>query len=197
MADPTLNQRLLSAAMEGDLKKVEQRLALGASPAYLDKAKGSALMQACQRGYLEVARRLLGAGADPNAILERSGLSAVQYADKRNYQDIVDLCCAHGGIRPTTEERLGNFIKSFEITCVFGCCGWDAFDFSPEGVATVIAGGVTQQSIREDALRAIDFLRDLKHPVRLYGDVSMGREDIHFLETLIQSVDQVPTRNVK
>lgn len=213
MTAATLDQQLVYAAMAGDFKRVKRYLADGASPLYVDADKGSALMQACRRGMIKIARRLLDAGADPNVKMEGVGLSATDYAREGGHQAIVDLCCERGGIAPPKSEAspsggawpslpvstnpLCNLLRPFEVNCVIGCCGMDAFDFSPEGVAAVSARGVGLRWIRETALWAIELLEKSDEPVFAFNDgneIFLGREDIHLLQTILESVSEVERR---
>ena len=60
-------QRLIKAARAGDLDRVEKLLDQHASIAARDSSKATALVAAAYGNHLEIAERLLKAGADPNA----------------------------------------------------------------------------------------------------------------------------------
>ena len=206
----TPDRLLVYAAMAGDIQLLEQRLAMGASPSFIDPEKGSALMQACHRGHSEIAQRLLTLGADPNVVLERSGKSAVQYALDAGHRMLVELCYQHGGTRsfvvvpevqaPLEEHTdaptwLWEFLRPFELHCAVGCCDWDAFDFSAAGVEAALKQGVTLQAIRSGAERTVAYCGTLT--ARLYFTnqaLTIGRDNTTQMRALLRSVDEVHAR---
>lgn len=86
-------QTLFEAAFAGDIDGVRLSLRSGQDPNIYESLHGwTPLMQACAKGYTEIARMLLQAGANPNA-QKFSGdkETALMYASQRGHEEIVKL----------------------------------------------------------------------------------------------------------
>ncbi|MDX3800631.1 ankyrin repeat domain-containing protein [Streptomyces sp. AK04-3B] len=93
-----LTERLVSAARFEGGKKVDRLLGAGADPAAADAEGTTPLYAACVQGEADTARRLLEAGAPPDA--ESAGLGAegtpLCAAACWGYVDTVRVLLAHG-----------------------------------------------------------------------------------------------------
>jgi len=92
MADAKITgSEFLKAAAKGDLAAVQRALSDGMAADTADNHGNSALMIACARGRREVARALLGAGADAGH-KNQYGLGPRQWAAwAHNRDEIVSL----------------------------------------------------------------------------------------------------------
>eukprot|EP01025_Chloroclados_australasicus_P004371 TRINITY_DN1106_c0_g1_i13.p1 TRINITY_DN1106_c0_g1~~TRINITY_DN1106_c0_g1_i13.p1 ORF type:complete len:367 (-),score=41.46 TRINITY_DN1106_c0_g1_i13:672-1772(-) len=90
-----LDQRLLSAAEEGDLAAITTLLEQAAEPAYQNEEGVSPLMLASKNGHLEVVRKLLESGAPWNA-LDKDGKCAGEYAWEGQQDEVAQELIDHG-----------------------------------------------------------------------------------------------------
>jgi len=90
------DNRLLSAAREGDPAGVEQAVARGANANATDGDGRSALHLAAWRGQMQAARALIRAGANPNARDAQSGETPLHAATRANRPEMVELLLAAG-----------------------------------------------------------------------------------------------------
>jgi ankyrin repeat protein len=93
---------LMRAAVEGDLKAVQQVLSAGTESSVnaLDQGGQSALILACQsqKPSASVVKALIGAGANVN-LRSRNGYTALTWALARNQTEVVRLL-RKAGARP-------------------------------------------------------------------------------------------------
>ena len=102
----TPDSELIAAAAAGDVPRVKQALAQGASVRARDAAGRTALVAATYGNHVEVARALIAAGADVNA---QDGLrnSAFLLAGARGYLEIVRMTLAAGADLRSTNRYGG------------------------------------------------------------------------------------------
>lgn len=86
--------KLINAVKNGDLKKVETFIAAGVGLEARDNEDMTALMRAAQKGYSDIVKILIDAGADISAA-DRYRCTAFFHADK-NHVDIVKMLIANG-----------------------------------------------------------------------------------------------------
>lgn len=85
-----LNEALLQASKEGDLKLVKSLILQGADVNVKDKENATSLMRAVSRNYEEVVKELLDKGADVNAVNDW-GYSPLKYTQKLNFKKMEDI----------------------------------------------------------------------------------------------------------
>lgn len=91
-----LDQELLEAAEQGNLKTVTDLIESGASPnAKLQSEGSSALMLASAKGHTEMAKVLIDKGADVNAA-KPNGWTALMGAASSGHLDIVKMLVERG-----------------------------------------------------------------------------------------------------
>jgi ankyrin repeat protein len=87
---------IVEAAKRGDEEEVARLLADGADPDARDEVQAwTPLMRALEAGHLEVAKRLIEAGADVNAAAE-TGTTALMVAAVKAPAGIVELLVEAG-----------------------------------------------------------------------------------------------------
>lgn len=103
---------LFLAAATGDAMRVDELLKQNEALANSRDASGrSALYYAAKRGYAEVVKRLLAAGADPNAAERDAARGAALYAAVRGkHTACVKLLLAHGADPNAEVEASGNAV---------------------------------------------------------------------------------------
>ncbi|WP_314224334.1 ankyrin repeat domain-containing protein [Streptomyces zaehneri] len=128
-----LTKRLLSAVMFGGGPEVDLLLRAGADPTAADVHGTTPLYEACVQGSADAARRLLEAGAPPDA--ESSGLGAegtpLCAAACWGHVDTVRTLLAHGA-DPNLREDHGTGLTPLE---------WATAGPHPETVAVLRAAG--------------------------------------------------------
>ena len=89
---------LTSAAAAGRIDSVRFLLAHGSDINIQNKWGMTPLMEASSYGHLEMARALLDAGADPNAISQgfEAGATALSVSAAQKHPDITDLLLSRG-----------------------------------------------------------------------------------------------------
>ncbi|MEY4428238.1 MAG: hypothetical protein RLZZ182_927, partial [Pseudomonadota bacterium] len=104
------DQSLIEAAHRGDVAAVDQALDAGANVNAFDRTGESALMQAAAEGQLDVVRRLLQRGADPqftNSIHpHRKGDTALLRAAYRGHQEVF-FALLQAGARTDVKNQWG------------------------------------------------------------------------------------------
>jgi ankyrin repeat protein len=92
----TLDERLVEAAANGDLKQVRRMLATGADVNETDDYPGKTpLLAAALHGYFDIARLLVANGADVNAA-DSNGLTPLMGACSEGHIRIAGLLLANG-----------------------------------------------------------------------------------------------------
>jgi ankyrin repeat protein len=94
-AKGSLEDKLLSAVKNGDLKNVETFIAAGAGLEARDNDDMTALMRAAEKGYSDIVRILIDAGADISAHDKFRCTAFFKAADKKHV-DIVKMLIAKG-----------------------------------------------------------------------------------------------------
>lgn len=99
---------LLQAAERGDMPAIEQLLTAQASSNVnvRDHCQWTPLMKAALNGHLEVARRLLDAGAWVDAV-DEGGYTALMVAASNNHPTLIRLLGEHGADLNHAEPGLG------------------------------------------------------------------------------------------
>ncbi|HEY9837314.1 MAG TPA: ankyrin repeat domain-containing protein, partial [Vampirovibrionales bacterium] len=87
---------LIQAARIGNIHQVITLLAEGARVNAKDGEGTSPLMFASQKGYTEIARHLLEAGADANLAREKYGITPLMFAAANHQIDVVRLLLSFG-----------------------------------------------------------------------------------------------------
>lgn len=82
---------LLAAIRDNNPADIEQILAGAPNINYRDRYGHSALMEACERDQLELARRMIGLGADPDARSQDGDSALLRSARKRNMAAVTLL----------------------------------------------------------------------------------------------------------
>ncbi|WP_329414750.1 ankyrin repeat domain-containing protein [Streptomyces sp. NBC_00704] len=128
-----LTSRLVGAAMCGTVRDVDRLLRAGADPARADSEGTTPLYHACVHGAADVARRLLEAGAPPDA--ESAGVGAegtpLCAAACWGHVETVRTLLVHGA-DPGLREDHGTGLTPLE---------WAAAGPHPETVAVLRAAG--------------------------------------------------------
>ncbi|MCX5880246.1 MAG: ankyrin repeat domain-containing protein [Deltaproteobacteria bacterium] len=106
--DPKSNNKLISAAEEGNLQLVKEFLAKGADVNAKDNQGYTALMWAAYNGHIDVIKELLLSDADVNG-QDYKGYTALMWADEQGYTDIVQLLKKAGW--STYSDPKGFFVK--------------------------------------------------------------------------------------
>ncbi|MNP63955.1 Ankyrin repeats (3 copies) [compost metagenome] len=86
---------LIPAAERGHVETVQMLIDAGVDVNHLNRLHWTALLEAVILGdggprHVEIVRRLLQAGADPT-IADKDGVSALEHARQRGYQEMVQL----------------------------------------------------------------------------------------------------------
>jgi ankyrin repeat protein len=108
-AKGSLEDKLISAVKNGDLKDVEAFIAKGAGLEARDNENMTALMRAAEKGYADIARILIDAGADMSA-QDKFGCTAFFRAADKNHVDVVKMLIAKGAAADSTFEDV--FVSS-------------------------------------------------------------------------------------
>ncbi len=101
----SIEDKLISAVKNGDLKSVETFIVAGANLEARDNQDMTALMIAADRGYSDIARALIDAGADINA-QDKFGCTALFKAADKNHVGIVKMLVAKGAVDNSFEDML-------------------------------------------------------------------------------------------
>jgi len=104
--DPKSNNKLISAAEEGNVQLVKEFLAKGADVNAKDNQGYTALMWAAYNGHVDVIKELLLNGADAGA-KDYKGYTALMWADEQGYTDIVQLLKKTGTVAQTSNKSTG------------------------------------------------------------------------------------------
>ena len=91
----TPEDRLRSAAIDGNIEAVKRRLAAGANVNAPNTYGWPALYYASSRGHKEIVELLIANGADVNEP-NRYGWTALYFASSRGHKEIVELLIANG-----------------------------------------------------------------------------------------------------
>jgi uncharacterized protein len=112
--DPGGYTALILASYHGRTDAMSVLLALGADVDQPDAARGNtALMGVAFKGYLPIARQLLDAGADPNA-LNHAGQTALMMAALFGHGEIADRLI-EAGADPDLRDAAGNSAVSVAL----------------------------------------------------------------------------------
>ena len=87
---------IYDAAKDGNIKAVKQHLAAGTDVNTKDKHGRTPLLMAAWWDHKEIAKLLIGAGADVNAIAD-GDVTPLDLSIKLNLTEINDLLRKHGG----------------------------------------------------------------------------------------------------
>ncbi len=101
--------KLISAAKNGDFKTVETFIAAGAGLEARDNGDMTALMRAAEKGYSDIVRILLDAGADISA-KDKFRYTAFFKAADKNHVDVVKMLIAKGAAADNNFEDI--FVSS-------------------------------------------------------------------------------------
>ncbi len=104
-AKGSLEDKLISAVKNGDLKNVQNFIAAGAGLDARDNEDMTALMRAADRGYFDIARVLIDAGADINT-QDKFGCTALFKAADNNHVGIVKMLVAKGAVDSSFQDML-------------------------------------------------------------------------------------------
>jgi ankyrin repeat protein len=104
-AKGSLEDKLINAVKNGDLKNVETSIAAGASLEARDNENMTALMRAAEKGYSDIARILIDAGADISAKDKFDCTAFFKAADKKHV-DIVKMLVAKGAATDSSFEGM-------------------------------------------------------------------------------------------
>ena len=106
-ANPNVNPcPLFHPAQRGDVGMVDQLLAHGADPNGMTPRQ-KPLLAACRNGHYAVVLRLVGVGADANAVDPATGATALHLACQGGHVDIVEHLVHEGGARLDVRDRGG------------------------------------------------------------------------------------------
>jgi len=105
----SLEDKLINAVKNGDLKNVKTFIAAGAGLEARDNEDMTALMRAAEKGYSDIARILIDAGADISA-KDKFGCTAFFKAADKNHVDIVKILIAKGAAIDSSFEDV--FVSS-------------------------------------------------------------------------------------
>ena len=104
-AKGSLEDKLISAVKNGDLKNVENFIAAGADLEARDNENMTALMRAAEKGHSDIFSMLMDAGADINA-QDKFGCTALFKAADKNHVGIVKMLVAKGAVDRSFEDML-------------------------------------------------------------------------------------------
>jgi ankyrin repeat protein len=108
-AKGSLEDKLINAVKNGDLKNVETFIAAGVGLEARDNENMTALMRAAEKGYSNIVRVLIDAGADISA-KDKFGCTAFFKAADKNHVEIVKMLIAKGAAADSTFEDV--FVSS-------------------------------------------------------------------------------------
>ena len=108
-AKGSLEDKLISAVKNGNLKNVETFIAAGADLEARDDENMTVLMRAADKGYSDIVGSLIDADADISA-KDRFGCTAFFKAADKNHVDIVKMLMAKGAAADSNFE--GIFVSS-------------------------------------------------------------------------------------
>ncbi len=104
-----LNKQLLTAAKEGDTKKIKNLLSDGAEVNTSDWGGGlTPLLEAAFRGHLESVKLLIHSGANINAATKHYGNTAIELAMSNNCPEIVSFLLSKGADIHQCDSQGGN-----------------------------------------------------------------------------------------
>jgi ankyrin repeat protein len=101
----SLEDKLINAVKNGDLKNVEAFIAAGADLEARDNQDMTALMRAAEKGHSDIFRVLMNAGADLNA-QNKFKCKAFFWAADNNHLDIVKILVAQGAVDENFDDIL-------------------------------------------------------------------------------------------
>jgi ankyrin repeat protein len=101
----SLEDKLINAVKNGDLKNVEAFIVAGADLEARDNEDMTALMRAAEKGHTDIFRILIDAGADMSA-KDKFGCTAFFKAADKNHVDIVKMLVAKGAVDDSFEGML-------------------------------------------------------------------------------------------
>jgi ankyrin repeat protein len=149
---------LMSAAVEGDIRKAKHWISRGADVNERDfgTIHTTALMEAAANGYLDVCRVLLEHGADPNMKEDTFGIDALTFAAKRchvgicillirkgakpmvsdeNWNEVPPVISHHNEKNPLSQEQLDSIVTMSKIM------GESSFDMFLEAFSQCVKSG--------------------------------------------------------
>ena len=114
-AKGSLEEELIGAIKKGDLKGVETLIAAGAGLDARDSNNMTGLMIAAKEGYIDIANRLINAGADINVGGRYDGFTALFHAVEGDHVEIAQLLLADGAAK--NEEK--NTLRDLFVSSVY------------------------------------------------------------------------------
>lgn len=104
--DPEVNP-VLVAALNGDAGKVRELLSEGFSATDIHASGTDAVILAVREGHFEIVELLLQAGADPNRMNAKSGMTPLRMAVQQTRTEIVELLLHKGADADIFDEASG------------------------------------------------------------------------------------------
>lgn len=139
----TLENRLVEAAMKGNLTKLRQLVAEGADVNFANQLGVTALMVAAQWNRSEIVDFLLSKRADVEAVEHSSGCNALMFACLSANPEVVSLLLTHGA-RVNSTNSYGRtalmtaaFCGSIEVVRVLLKHGADINAMDPSGATAL------------------------------------------------------------
>lgn len=99
--------KVFQAALDGNLKTVQEALNYGFDPNALDKNNRTALMLAAYNGHFEIVKLLIGHSADVN-LTDDVDRTALMFASTGPFEDTV-LALLQAGAKPNLTEKEQNW----------------------------------------------------------------------------------------
>ncbi|WP_215404777.1 ankyrin repeat domain-containing protein [Janthinobacterium sp. JC611] len=145
-ADVSLDNDLNEAAYKGDTKEVLRLLQQGAHVDAANKYGARAIDFAAMRGYTELARTLIDAGADVNQKSGKQGNTVLMHAAERkgNLEVLQMLIGASADVNATDNEGK---------TALFGAC----YSGNAEAVKVLLAAGAQIDHADKKGIQPIHF----------------------------------------
>jgi ankyrin repeat protein len=95
----SLEDKLIKAVKNGDLKNVETLISQGVDLEARDDQNMTVLMIAAQKGYADIVSKLINAGADLDAINRYAARTAFFYAYESGHPETVKILIANGAAK--------------------------------------------------------------------------------------------------